>query len=204
MGIETFPKQEKKERSDEQKYKYLKNEKISRNDVEVEEFTRLCLSPEGTPMTIQSGDSQCGICSENYFWRYDSDNYNNNSLHYNKDSNITEEEIKKEWDELKNGLEKEYSGLKLELPKALPLPADLRKLLPENIDASYFNFNYDDEWVHTHFNELYKEIERGQFPLLGGDEGGAIYIEPSLNGDKVYFCGRGDMACYYYLDLNKE
>ena len=61
------------------KYKYLERKTIERGDKKVEEFKRLCLDPEGRPITIQEGDSQCGISSEDYFWRLNTDNFNSDN-----------------------------------------------------------------------------------------------------------------------------
>jgi hypothetical protein len=157
-------------------YKYLKGS-------EKEAYTRVCLSPEGQIITIQTGDQKCGVCSEDYLWRFDPDNYNFN------DSKISESKFAE-------------FGIS-EIPKPLPLPAELKSILKRKTEDEFFSDeDFDNEGVHTHFSELYQQENRGCFPLFGGDEDGAIYIEPSNRKGIILFCGRGNMACYYELDLN--
>lgn len=157
-------------------YKYLEGS-------EKEAYTRVCLSPEGQTITIQTGDPHCGVCSEDYIWRYDPDNYNFNGFQISK-SKFAEFGIN-------------------EVPKPLPLPEELKSILKRKTEDEFFSDeDYDNEWVHTHFSELYEAKSRGSLHLFGGDEDGAIYIEPSNRKGIILFCGRGDMACYYELDLN--
>ena len=158
-------------------YKYLKGSAK-------EAYTRLCLSPEGDVITIQTGSQKCGVLSEDYIWVFDPDNYN-----YGGCFNINQSRFS------------EY-GI-TEIPKPLPLPDNLRALLKRTKESEFFHAeSWNDDWVHTHFRELYKSNNIGHFPLFGGDEDGAIYIEPSNRPGVILFCGRGSLACYYELDLN--
>lgn len=109
---------------------------------------------------------------------YDNQNYNHSEYMF-----LNEENIFKKF------------GI-TEIPKPLPLPEELKILLNRKTKAEFFDYE-SSEWVHTHFYEYYEERVR----LFGGDENGAIYIEPSTKGKRILFIGRGDMACYYYLDL---
>jgi hypothetical protein len=157
-------------------YRYLKGS-------ENEKYVRVCLSPEGEIITIQTGNPNSGVCSEDYLWRFDPDNYNFNGI------------------KIDESLFAEF-GIN-EIPKPLPLPKELKSLLKRKTENEFFcDEDFENEWVHTHFSELYEAKKRGYFPLLGGDENGAIYIEPSKRKGVILFCGRGDMACYYELDLN--
>lgn len=86
-----------------------------------------------------------------------------------------------------------FLGRRLVIPEPLPLPDEWRKLLPKVVKIENFFFDFDDEWVHTHFRELYESQQRE----------GRVYIEPSNDRSKVFFIGTDDYACHYFLELNK-
>lgn len=91
-------------------------------------------------------------------------------------------------------LPKKFMGKKVVVPEPLPLPMEWRKLLPEKVTAEIFFFNYEDDWVHTHFWNLYE---------VGDKKKGSVLIEPSNDDKKVFFIGTGEYACHYFLELDK-
>ena len=135
-------------------------------------------------MTIQSGSSDCGVNSEDYLWRFYPGSYNFNPAD--------------------DGIGNSIFGMFniTSVPDPLPLPENLRVLLQRKTVEEFFSEeDMDRDWVHTHFSEFYEEKNRGSLPLFGGDGDGAIYIEPSTIKNRILFCGRGDLACFYFLDL---
>jgi hypothetical protein len=94
------------------------------DEIEIEKFERFCLDREGRMITFQKGDNRCGVSSEDYFWRFDPDNYNADNSGLNPDN-----------EECKVMLEK--AQLK-EIPKALPLPKEWRDLLPKDLKKETF------------------------------------------------------------------
>lgn len=90
-------------------------------------------------------------------------------------------------------LPKKFLGKRVKVPSPLPLPQEWRNLLPERVTLENFSFDFENEWVHTHFVELYEL----------GKKYGSVYIEPSKDFKKVFFLGTGDYACHYFLELDK-
>lgn len=113
--------------------------------------------------------------------RYHPENYNSYSFtHYTKDL-----------------LPKKFMGKKVVVPEPLPLPTLWRKLLPEKVTAEMFFFNYEDDWVHTHFCNLYEADDAEKRRKKG-----SVFIEPSEDGKKVFFIGTAEYACHYFLELD--
>lgn len=97
----------------------------------------------------------------------------------------------------KDLLPKKFMGKKVVVPEPLPLPTEWRKLLPEKVTAEIFFFNYEDDWVHAHFCNLYEADEAGERIKRG-----SVFIEPSEDGKKVFFIGTAEYACHYFLELD--
>jgi hypothetical protein len=94
----------------------------------------------------------------------------------------------------KDLLPKKFMGKKVVIPEPLPLPTEWRKLLPEKVTAEIFFFDYENDWVHTHFCNLY-EVDKYK-------KRGSVFIEPSEDGKKVFFIGTAEYACHYFLELD--